>query len=455
MGETAPNVVWKPQPKQARALSCPVFELFYGGAAGGGKTDFLLIDFLHGTEHGAAHSGIHFRRSFTELKDTMKRARELYTPLGAVSHEQGKTWTFPKGATLRFAFLDSEDDVQIYQNEAFTWIGWDQLTTWPTDYAYIWMMTRVRSAHGVPCRARAAGNPGGVGHLWVKARFIDACPPEQIYFDSETQLKRVFIPARLEDNLRLMSKDPDYDKRLRMNPDYLYRAYRYGDWDIFAGQVFSEWRRDLHVVKPYPLKPTCYRFASMDWGYAKPFSVGWWAIDHDGRITRYREWYGCEQGKHNVGIKMPAKEVAKKAWDLSVAEGCADMVADPASWNKQDEVLSPAERFAEAGFRMVRGNNARVQGWQHLHELLKLKGMDGAPMLQVFDTCTAFIRILPILSADAHNAEDVDTKQEDHVADETRYAIMSELALRTARTQPPRRPGKRARTDWDPLTEGA
>lgn len=456
MVETTPHVVWTPQPKQARALSCPVFELFYGGAAGGGKTDFLLIDFLDGIqEYGPHHSGIHFRRSFTELKDTMKRAAELYGPLGAVPREQGKIWTFPKGATLRFAFLDSETDVQIYQNEAFTWVGWDQLTTWPTDYAYIWMMTRIRSAHGVPCRVRSGGNPGGVGHLWVKQRFIDICPPEQIYYDSETQLKRVFIPAFLEDNRYLMAKDPDYDKRLRMNPEHLYRAYRHGDWDIFAGQVFSEWRREHHVVRPYPLKPSCFRFASLDWGYAKPFSIGWWAIDHDGRMTRYREWYGCEPGKHNVGLKKPAKEVAKRAWDLSVAEGCADMVADPACWNKQDEVDSPAEVFEKAGFQMHPGNHARVQGWQKIHELLKLKGMDGAPMLQVFDTCTAFIRTFPILSSDSRNAEDVDTAQEDHVGDETRYAVMSELAARTAATVPLSRPGRRGKTDWDPLTEGS
>lgn len=455
MGETLRNIVWKPQPKQIRALSCPVFEMFYGGAAGGGKTDFLLIDFLRGIEYGAGHSGIHFRRSFTELKDTMRRARELYTPMGAVPRDQGKTWTFPGGATLRFAFLDAEEDVQIYQNEAFTWVGWDQLTTWSTDYAYIWMMTRIRSAHGAPCRVRSAGNPGGRGHLWVKQRFIDPVAPELIFYDTETQMKRVFIPARLEDNLRLMAKDPDYDKRLRMNPDHLYRAYRYGDWDIFAGQVFSEWRRAEHVVKPYPLKPSCYRFASMDWGYAKPFSIGWWAIDHDGRMTRYREWYGCEPGKHNVGIKMPAKQVAKRAWDISVAEGCKDMVADPACWGKQGlEGVSTAETFSGEGWTITPGDNARVQGWQHLHELLKLKGLDGRPMLEVFDTCTAFIRTVPVLSADERHAEDVDTTQEDHVADETRYAVMSQLAKRTARTEAPRS-WRKAKRDWDPLTEGS
>lgn len=354
---------------------------------------------------------------------------------------------------MRFRFLESDQDVYSYQNDQFTWMGWDQLTNWPTDFAYIWMITRVRSAEGLPCRVRAAGNPGGRGHIWVKQRFIDVCPPLQPYYDPESELKRIFIPAKLEDNKRLMTNDPDYEKRLKLQNPTLFKAFRHGEWDIVAGQVFEEFRRDLHITKPYAIHPTCFRFAALDWGYQKPFSIGWWAMDHDGRMVRYREWYGCEKGKHNIGIKMDAAEVAKKAWDLSVPEGCEDMVADPACWGKQGlEGQSVAETFQAAGWTMVRGINDRKNGWNKMHEMFKCAGMDGRPMLMVFDTCTAFIRTVPALVADEHNPEDVDTNQEDHVGDETRYAVMSEFAQRTSRVEPATTAKVRnVKRDWDPL----
>jgi hypothetical protein len=455
MGPADQLVAWRPQPKQVRALSCPVFELFYGGAKGGGKSDFLIMDFVDGTEYGSKHSGVLFRRTYPELDELWKRMTELYTPIGAVPSKQEHIWTFPKGATLKLRYLDSDDDVSHYQGHQYTWVGWDELTHWPTDYAYTWMFGCIRSPDGLPCRVRAAGNPGGRGHLWVKARFIDPVPPERIYYDPEIESKRVFIPARLEDNLRLIRNDPDYEKRLKATAGHLYHAYRFGDWNIFAGQVFSEWNSAVHVVQPFPIEPSWYRFASMDWGYDKPFSIGWWAIDDQGRMIRYREWYGCEKGRHNVGIKMPAKEVAKEAWRMSVAEGCREMVADPSIWsNSGHEEGSHADTFTAQGWQMHRGNNARVMGWQRLHELLKLKALDGGPMLVVFDTCKAFIRTVPVLSSDDRHPEDIDTTQEDHVGDETRYAVMSPLAQITTRTVLPSRPGKHTRTDWDPLSEG-
>ena len=211
-----PRVVWEPQPRQARALSSDVDELFYGGAAGGGKSDFLLADYLSGVQYGSDHRGILFRRSYPELEELILRSHELYRPLGATWNKQERQWTFPTGATLKMRFLSTDMDVYNYQGHQYTWVGWDELTNWASDFCYVYMISRNRSAAGVPCYIRSAGNPGGVGHAWVKRRFIDVCASETIFYDEETERTRVFIPAKLEDNQILVKNDPGYEKRLDM-----------------------------------------------------------------------------------------------------------------------------------------------------------------------------------------------------------------------------------------------
>lgn len=431
------DVVWKAQPRQRFALKAQVDELFFGGAAGGGKSDLLLVDFLRGIEHGANHRGVLFRKTYPELQELIQRSHEIYPRIGeggAVFSVQNKMWTFPGGSRLRFASLESDQDVHKYQGHQYTWIGWDELTNWATDYAYVYMISRLRSAAGVPTRVRAAGNPGGAGHAWVKARFIDGKEPERIYQDDETNMTRMFVPSKLADNEILMRNDPGYADRLKMLPPHLQRAYLEGDWDIFAGQAFEEWRYEKHVCTPFPLEPGWRKFASMDWGYNKPFSVGWWAIDNDGRYIRYREWYGCVEGERNKGLRMSAKEVAEQSLLMGAAEGVDEMVADPAIWNKMDSTPSIGEVFSDAGWRMERGINDRVSGLQRMHDLMKTTHHDGRPMLQVFSTCHSFIRTIPAMTIDEKRPEDVDTTGEDHIYDESRYALMAPWG-RQARVQ--------------------
>ncbi|MBN2323817.1 MAG: terminase [Spirochaetes bacterium] len=426
--------VWTPQPKQKLALECPADELFYGGAKGGGKSDFLLADFLRGLKYGSHHRGILFRRSYDEFAELQARAYEIYPKIGAVFHghslrKGSRVWEFPSGSTLKMRYLDRDEDVQHYQGHQYTWIGFDELSEWATDYCYIFMFSCARSPYGVPVSIRGSGNPGRPGHVWLKHRFIDNKEPYKLYRDPETEMYSAFIPAFLDDNPILMQKDPAYEKRLKALPAHLYRAFRSGDWDVFAGQAFEEFRRDLHVISPVPLDPSWFRFASFDWGYAHPFSIGWWATTHEGRMIRYREWYGCERGKHNVGIKMASREVARKSWAISVAEGCKDMVADPSIWTKIDEGPSIADNFAAAGWNMIKGNNDRVSGCARVHDYMKGLASDGRPLMVVFDTCNAWIRIMPVLIVDDDNPEDILKKQEDHPYDDTRYAAMSEFTI--------------------------
>lgn len=466
------NIIWEPQPRQAQALACPSKELFFGGAKGGGKSDFLLGDYLSDYEEwGEAWKGILFRRSYKELDEIIGRSKQVLGQIPGARFVGGEQmrWDipapharFPGLATLRFRSLDSDLRVGEYNGHQYPWIGWDELTEFPTSGPYLFVLGCNRSAAGAPCRIRASGNPGRPGHVWVKARFIDVAHPFELFHDPETGLTRCFIPSKLEDNQILMRNDPDYEKVLMSMPEHLRRALRYGDWDIVVGQALGEFSREKHVIKRTALDSSWARFVAMDWGYSRPFSLGWWAVNGDGRMIRYKEWYGADAREPNVGLKMSAGQVAAKAWEMSVDEGATTMVADPACWSKIGlsdlkgaEVPSVAETFAAAGFEMVKGHNDRINGLGKLHDMLKLEGTDGRPMMLIAENCLHWLRTVPYLVADPRNPEDIDTEMEDHAYDETRYAIMSEAAtdprcLRKA----PVLPAKKERKKYDPLSYG-
>lgn len=449
-------VAWAPQPgPQSEAITadwCP--ELFYGGAAGGGKSDFLLGDFLQDVpRYGQYWQGVLFRRTYNELEDLLRRSRELYPASGAVWHEQAKTWTWPNGASLRMRYVERDADATRYQGHQYTWIGWDELTQWPTDYAYRFLRARLRSAHDVPTkRIRCAANPGGVGHHWVKAYFVDPAPGGYTPVDDPTtRAKRMFIPAKLRDNKILLSSDPTYADRLRgLSSDAMVRAWLEGDWTVIEGAYFDCWRYDKHVLDPFAVPEKWTRFRSMDWGSSRPFSVGWWAIVEDdyypdksgsgavhrvlprGALVRYREWYGA--AGINLGLKLTAEAVAKGIIEREPStEKLRYGVLDPACF-REDGGPSIAERINRALIAAKRrpfhaADNARVPqrgsmgGWDQMRA--RLVGQDGLPAIYCFSTHTASIRTIPALQHDPSKMEDVNTESEDHAADEWRYACMS------------------------------
>lgn len=365
---------------------------------------------------------------------------------------------FPGYATLRFRSLDSDLDIGKFNGHQYPWIAFDELTEFPSSGPYEFMIKCCRSAKGAPCYMRATGNPGRPGHIWCKARFIDVAKPYEIYEYApdpehlEKKLTRCFIPSKLEDNYILMHNDPDYESRMMMGEAHLVKALRYGDWDIVVGQALSEYSREKHVIPVRPLDETWFRFAALDWGFAKPFSIGWWAVSEEGRVVRYKEWYGCT-GEPNHGLRMGSREVAKKAWDMSVHENVTVMVADPKCFSSDDENPTVAKAFEEAGFTMIKGNNDRINGLNKLHELMQTTGEDGKPFFLVMDNCKDWMRTVPSLTADPRNPEDIDTEEEDHSYDETRYAIMSEYVQnpRALRPAPALRVSK-AKPNYDPLT---
>jgi hypothetical protein len=319
------------------------------------------------------------------------------------------------------------------------------------------LMATLRSANGVPVGFRATGNPGGPGHQWVRERYINPEPMGLKVISEEftspfngeiVSRERIFIPGKITDHDLL---GPDYIAQLQMSgSEALVKAWLLGDWDAIEGAFFTEWVQRKHVIAPFDIPGDWLRFRSMDWGFAAPFSVGWWAIvgdDHNGiprgALVRYREWYGASAPQK--GIRLTAEEVATGIKERSGTEKYAYSVLDPSAF-AQDGGPSIAERMLAAGVIFRRADNKRVAregsigGWDQMRA--RLRGNDDVPMLYVFDTCKDFIRTVPVLQHDPMKAEDLDTEAEDHVADEARYACMSRPWVRRAKNAPPQpKPG--------------
>lgn len=448
-----PVIVWRPQPgPQTHLLTCPVFEVFYGGARGGGKTDGMLGEWVaHAHRYGDKASGLMVRRTRTELSDTIERSRQLYSLIGAKFHEQDKLWRFPNGARLRFAYLERDADAEAYQGHNYTRVYVEEIGNFPSEKPVMKLMATLRSGVGVPCRFRATGNPGGPGHHWVKARYIDPAPRGyQIIRDDRSKMERVYIPARVSDNRALMDSDPLYIERLRMSGnDALVKAWLEGDWSVIAGAFFPEFSITQHVIAPFEIPLDWTRYRACDWGSARPFSVGWYAISDGslpriprGALVKYREWYGMAKDQPNVGLKLTAEEVARGIVEREQGDtiNATHCVIDPAAY-AEDGGPSIAERMFRAhGVRFYRADNKRVSqkgaigGWDQLRA--RLKGEDERPMLYFFSTCTHTIRTLPSLQHDEAKPEDVDTESEDHAADETRYACMARPYVRAPEVKP-------------------
>lgn len=428
-------------------LSCPFPELLYGGSAGGGKTDALLGDFAAGIEqYGAAWQGIIFRRTFPMLDEIERRSLEIFSPVyGSKCYSVGnKRWKFPNGARLRLAFLDSDEDTLQYQGQAFTWIGWDELTQWPTDYAYNYMLSRNRPAAGkAPCFIRATSNPGGPGHNWVRDRFVAPAPPRTPIVEMGTDIKgnpirrvRVFIPAKLSDNRILLENDPTYFDRLNQLSDPVLRAaLRDGSWDVMQGMAFSEWDPSVHVIPSGPVPDGVTVWRSLDWGFDKPYCCLWFYADYDGNIVVFNEIYGKGE-QVGRGSREPASVVREKIESFEAANNLWVPVGylDPQCWAAHDDVNSIYQNLGGAHLNWqawAKGPDSRVNHKQIVHDYLKV--VNGRSRLQIMDRCKHLIRTIPALPRDPHNREDVDTKAEDHAYDALRGGLVRKVLNRDER----------------------
>ena len=416
---------WRPHKGAQEAFhSCPAFEVLLGGAAGGGKSESLLVEATRYIKH-SDYTALLMRRKYTELAKAdglIDRSFRIYPGLGGVWNAEKRRWTFPSGAVIEFGHCELERNKYDYQSANYSYIGIDELTHF-TESIYLFMISRVRSVNpDVPKRIRAATNPGNIGHVWVKKRFIDKREPYTIYRDANGNT-RAFIPATAYDNPTLMKNDPDYVKRLELLPDREKRMYLYGDWDVFEGMYFDEWNEEIHVVKPFELG-NVFRFIGIDYGYSAPSAVGWFAVTEDGHIYMYRELY--EE-------RLLYSELAEKILEMTPKrEKIAYAVADPAIWGDRPhqrdavrgengaEVMSKV--FGER-ITLMKGDNNRVPGWLRFRQYLH--PVDGDAKFKVFSNCRNAIRTIPQMVFDERNPEDLDTTGEDHACDAIRYGLMS------------------------------
>lgn len=459
MSEPKYEVIWSAQAKQSAFIACPADDVGFGGARGGGKSDAVIGDWAsHEDLYKENAIGAAFRRERTQLVELIERAKQILIPIGHRWHEQDKYFRGPNGGRLRFAYLESDSDADAFQGHSYSRLYCEEMGTFPSEAPIAKLQATLRSGHGVPCQMKSTCNPGGPGHQWVKARYrLDTHPQGMEVFRFEytnpfTKKKiektRVFIPSKVVDNKYL---GDDYVANLfQVGSENLVKAWLTGDWSVIEGAFFPEWSTDKHVIRPFEIPGGWTRFRSSDWGSARPFSVGWWAVVGDdyplddrvlprGALVRYREWYGASAP--NVGLKLTAEQVADgirerelhEPRDIEGNPAISYGVLDPAAF-RVDGGPSIAERMSSRKIFFRRADNARVPqrgamgGWDQLRA--RLIGDGERPMIYFFSTCKDSIRTLPALQHDPVKAEDVDTEQEDHAPDEIRYACMSRPYVR-------------------------
>lgn len=449
MSAFEPSIIWQPQPgPQVALIQCPVFEVFFGGARGGGKTEGSIGDWLdHSSTYGEGAVGIFVRRKFKQLAEVIARTKQIFPKIGGRYNEQKAEWTMANGARLKFVYLERDSDAEEYQGHNYTRIYVEEVTNFPSSAPIDKLRATLRSATGVPVGMRLTGNPGGPGHLWVKKRYIDPNPRGYQIITEEAEievggvksvvsLSRVFIPSKLGDNELLMRNDPTYVLRLRQSGSAaLVKAWLEGNWDIVDGAFFSEWDEAKHVRRVELFeklhKPNLLLFRAFDWGSAKPFSCGWYAVaDRQyeiedwlipaGAMIKYREWYGAEGP--NKGVKMTADKVAQGIVNRESGERIRYGSADPSIFVR-DGGPSIAETMAIHRCSWRRADNKRKSGWEQMH--IRLTGDGTHPMLFILECCEDTIRTLPVQQHDETDPEDIDTDGEDHAVDETRYACTS------------------------------
>ena len=436
------EVVFAPnEGPQTEFLAASEREVLYGGAAGGGKSFGLLADPMRYFSN-PNFNGLILRRTNDELRELIWKSQELYPRAfqGAKWAEKKSQWTFPSGAKLWLTYLERDQDVLRYQGQAFSYVAFDELTQYPTPFAWNYMRSRLRTTDPtLPIYMRATTNPGGSGHGWVKRTFIDPAPAnskfvakdietgeDMVYPDShekagEPLFYRRFIPASLKDNPYLMDGG-QYEANLLSLPEMQRRQLLEGDWAVADGAAFSEFRSKVHVIEPYEIPTDWRRFRSCDYGYSSYSAVHWFAIDPSyNTLVCYRELY---LSKHT------GRDLARAVLEAEGSDRVDYGVLDSSCWHQRGQLgPSIAEEMISQGTRWRpsdRTNGARVAGKNRLHEVLKVDEDTGLPGIQFFNTCRQIIADLPVIPSDPRGSDDIDPRYaSDHAYDSVRYAVMS------------------------------
>ena len=453
-----------PSEKQALFLRDTHRHVAYGGARGGGKSHAVRTKAVLMAYRWPGIKILIVRNSFTELRNNhIEPLQKLLNGFARYSR-QDKVFSFPNGSKIAFGYCDSDGDVGQYQGAEYDLIFLDEAGLLREDWIKA-ITACCRGVNSFPHRVYYTLNPGGVSHGYFKRLFID-----KQYRDGERPENYSFIQAKLEDNPFLEASDPEYRTMLESQPYKRRMAWLEGRWDIYAGQFFEDFqpdppakkaeeehttveelrrqRRWCHVIEPFDIPSGWMILRSYDFGFEKPFSVGWWAVDYEGTLYRILELYGCS-GEPNSGIRWEPDEQAAHVAEIErtheLLRGKKIVgVADPSIWDASRGV-SIAETFASHRVYFTPGDNARIPGWMQMHYRFQFDPR-GFPRMYVFDTCRAFIRTIPLMMHAKVAVEDLDTTLEDHVADEARYLCMS-------RPVKPIRPAEKKTILMDPLDQ--
>lgn len=422
--------IGEPNEKQKLFLSAVEKYVAFGGARGGGKSwavrvKAILLVF--------AYAGITItiiRKTYPELQANHIKPLKAMLPQGSYRYNDSKKeMYFPNGSQILFRYLANDKDLDRFQGTETDIMFIDEATQF-TEEQFRMLMPCIRAVNQYPKRIYLTCNAGGVGHQWVKRLFIT-----RQYREDENPEEYRFIQSLVTDNKALMAAQPDYIKQLEALPPKIREAWLYGNWDIYEGQYFEEFldvpahyddRIGTHVINPFEIPAHWKIYRSFDWGYAKPFSCGWWAVDDDGAAYRILELYGCTKTP-NEGVKWTPDKVFSEIHRIETEHRWLKGkhiigVADPAIWDAQTGE-SLAERAAKHQVWFNKGDHERLAGWMQVHYRLAFDE-NGFPMMYIFNNCKAFIRTIPTLQYDEHRVEDLDTQGEDHVADEVRYFCM-------------------------------
>ena len=408
---------------QTDFLAASEKDVLYGGAAGGGKSFAMLIDPLRYC-HFSEHRALILRRSMPELRELIDKSRELYPKAfkGAKFKEVEKLWQFPSGAKIEFGFLERDADVYRYQGQAYSWIGFDEITHLPTEFGWNYLASRLRTTNPeLPTYLRCTANPGGVGAHWVKKRYIEP-HEENKTFKGSDGLTRKFIPARLQDN-PFLAEDGEYERMLLSLPAVQRKQLLEGNWEINEGAAFAEFDTSIHVIPPFAMPTWWERTKGIDYGYASESCCLWGAIDpEDKTLIIYRELYRKGLTGEVLGDTLNDME----ADEVKSITG----VLDTAAWARTGYTgPTIGEMLMLKGHKLRRADKNRVAGKVQLHEYLRPDERTGRPRLQIFNTCTNLIKELQSLPLSKSNPEDVDTHSPDHAYDALRYLIMSRPRL--------------------------
>lgn len=496
--EQPTKVIWTPLPgSQSLAVSCPCNHILYEGTRGPGKTDAQLMFFRRyvGLGYGQFWRGVIFDREYKNLDDLISKSKRWFSQFndGATFLSSGKDlkWKWPTGEELWFRVMKTEQDYWNYHGHEFPYIGWNELTKHPNSNLYDMAMSLNRTSflpdeHSpidnetgvmgilpeIPLVIFSTTNPYGVGHNWVKLRFIDPCPPGQLVkitkevFNPRTQTRQMVTKTQV----RIFGS---YKENRFLSPEYVLelesikdpnkrRAWLWGDWDITSGGMFDDvWSSQFNIVEPFTIPHEWRIFRSFDWGSSKPFSVGWWAESDGsdvmmpngqwrstvkGDLFRIGEWYGWN-GSPNTGLKMLATQVAKGIVERELKSGYYGRIKPGPADNSINDVENGsciAQDMARPVIingkqypgvhwdRSIKSPGSRKNGWEKMRIAIyngqppEGGGPRENPGLFVFQNCLdGFIRTVPTIPRDEKDMDDVDTNAEDHCADESRYVILS------------------------------